>query len=558
MKILLAYPWFLEERPDPVDVAPAPMGLYYVAAALESAGFSVSLHNWHDRDLAHARRVLAGEKPDLVGFSILHGNRFGALDAAAAAKTLDPSVPVVLGGPGASFLWELYLSHYPQVDYVVRGEGEAAMTALARGLKLGEDVSSIPGLVFRDAGGKPVANPPAPPVKDLDSLPEPAASHTFAHVALSRGCAGNCSFCGSPALWGRRVRFHSAEVFAGRIKTLAEKGVTHFYVSDDTFTLNKKRAMAACQKVAGMGLPVTFAAISRVDAVDPEILWWMRKAGCIQLSFGVESGHEATRKFLNKNIEPGDILSAFAATTDAGILPRAYFIYGCPGEGEEVIRANLETMDAIRPLAAVFYMLDLFPGTALYEDFKRRTGTTDHIWLERAEGLAWVRTDPSLSVDTVLSAGRRLREYFARRLPDYALAANPSAPGLEAEHADFLSRLGMTFLQGEYAALPRAMETAEELFSRSLSRGKDARACLGLGMAAQRRRNLAESIEVLERGATWFPRDENLAVCLAVSLLSSGRPEEALKRLSPFSQSPQARHWAARCRQAMERRGPGK
>ena len=110
---------------------------------------------------------------------------------------------------------------------------------------------------------------------------------------------------------------------------------------------------------------------------------------------------------------------AFELTQRYGILARAYFIYGCPGESRATIQETIDLIRAIRPLGAVFYILDIFPGTALYADMKRRLNVTDDIWLKRVEDIMYFETDPALSAEQILEYGRMLREAFYRGLPGF-------------------------------------------------------------------------------------------------------------------------------------------
>ena len=260
------------------------------------------------------------------------------------------------------------------------------------------------------------------------------------------------------------MRFHSPDYFVGQIQRLVSRGLSFFYVSDDTFTLRKRTVIAVCREILARRLAIQWAAISRVDAVDDEILSWMRRAGCIQISYGIESANHDVRRYLDKRIDLSDVRCAFAATRRHGILPRAYFIYGCPGDSQDTMRENLDLIQEIKPLGAIFYLLDLFPGTRLYEDYLQRTGKTDDIWLDRMEDILYFETDPNMDRDMIQFFGRTLRRGFYRMLPSFAgnidLVKDPEFYPL---HADFLSRLAMTFHQGDFSridAIPGKGQTA--------------------------------------------------------------------------------------------------
>lgn len=558
MKILLIYPYFLEERPDPEDVVPCPIGLYWLASVLLEQGHKVEILNWYSRHLLPASldSFLAEKKPDLIGFSVLHANRWGAIDIARIARQVDPAVKIVLGGVGATFSWQHLLDHFPEIDIIVRGEGEQAVPALLRALESdrSEELGNVPGIAYRE-GGKLVATEPPPPLTDLDSLPIPAKYFTYQHLSLTRGCPWDCTFCGSPSIWGRKVRFRSADHFVAELQLLHRRGVRLFYISDDTFTVDKHRVIEICQKILALRLRIAWVAISRVTYVDDEILYWMRVAGCIQISYGVESGSDRIRAVLNKKITRTDIVRAFSLTTRYGILARAYFIYGSPGETRQSIEETLDLIREIKPLAAIFYILDIFPGTALYREFLKRTGASDDIWLERVEDILYCQTDPDLPEPLVLQFGDRLRSQYYAWLPSFAEAIElVDRPEMAPFHADFLARLAMTFSHGDYAQndrVPNPEATAQALYSRALTYHPDCNALLGLAVIRQQHGAHAEVVALLEESIDRYPDSEALNVCLGISLMALQRFEKALKRFLPFENSKQALYYTGNCYQAL-------
>ena len=559
MKVLLIYPYFLVERIHQEEIAVPPIGLYYVAALLLDKGYDVEVLNWQaiDKTPDKIKEVLAEKKPAVIGFSILNANRWGGIEIARIARELNPEVKIVFGGVGATFLWEPLLTHFPEIDYVVTGEGEYPFLHLIRHLE--NDPSAGPekieGIAFRKKG-KPFQSPRPKPFSDLDRLPDPAKYFTFQHVVSSRGCAWDCTFCGSPQFWGRRVRFHSPAYFVDQLERLTRRGVHFFYISDDTFTVNKDRLMAICRGIIDRGLPISWNAISRVNCVDEEILYWMRKAGCIQISYGIESGNERIRKIFNKRIRMEEVKRVFPLTQSFGILARAYFIYGAPGETEETIQETIDLIREIKPLSAVFYILDLFPGTGLYQRLKDNAVLSDDIWLNRIEGLMYSEIDPTLSDEKILAFGRRLRAAFHENVHTYAGQVElVDREELRPLHADFLSRLGLTFSQGDYFKNSQVREketTAVKLFQQALGYAPDHRAYLGLGMLNQKAGAFEESIRVLREGLIHFPESPDLALCLGTSLMNSGEYKEALTTFENVSDSDQASRYAAQCRRILK------
>jgi anaerobic magnesium-protoporphyrin IX monomethyl ester cyclase len=554
LKILLIYPNCLEDRVYAEDARVVPIGIYYIGAVLKENQYDVEILNWHDihKTPRKIEVTLREKKPDVIGFSIVHANRWGGIDISEIAKRILPETKVVFGGIGATFLWEHLLRHFKEIDFAVLGEGEYSFLNLIQCLEKGdnEGIKKIKGIAFRD-GTRIVKTEKAEEIQDLDKLPMPSKYFDFQHLSSSRGCPANCTFCGSPQFWGRKVRFHSPEYFVEQLEQLYRRGITFFYISDDTFTMKKDRVIEICKKINEKDLKITWFSISRVNFVDEEMLYWMRRAGCIQISYGVESGSEKIRNMLNKNIRTDDIKRAFALTTKYGILSRAYFIYGSPGESHETIQETIDLIHEIKPLSTIFYILDIFPGTALYEDFKRRTKLNDDVWLNRIEDTMYFESDSRLSKGMIMDFGQKLRSDYYSHLPEFADTIQlVDQKDLYGSHADFLSRLAMTFSHGDYAsieAIPEKDNVAQRLYERSLSYYPNQRAYLGLGIIMQKQRKYEESVRILSEGMKHFPESEPIAMCLGISYMNLGKYEEALECFQKLPESRDTLQYIADC-----------
>ena len=527
-KILLIYPYFIEDRIHKDEIAAIPIGLYSVGTVLRDNDYDVDILNWHngkDR-IGEIENFLREKQPGWIGFSIMHANRWGAIEIARIAKHLNPDVKIVFGGPGATFLWEHLLENFPEIDFIVPGEGEYVFQDLIRTVDGGGNPESVRGIAFRK-NGRGIRTGDAEPVSDLDKLPFPAKYFKYQHVTSARGCAWQCAFCGSPRFWGNRVRLRSPDHFVRELALLYEKGISFFYFSDDTFTIKKDRVIEICQKIIEKDLNISWYAISRVDCIDEEILYWMRRAGCIQISFGIESGSEKIREKLCKELKTDQIKRALKITTKYGILSRAYFIYGSPGETRETIQETIDLMMEIGPLSVIFYILDLFPGTALYDSLKEQANLTDDLWLNKIEGVMYFETDPAMTEDLILGFGRKLRTAFYENVHRFAEDIElVDREDLYELHADFLSRLGMTFSHGDYSNIPEIREkdkTAKKLFKRSLEYAPNHRAYLGLGILNQKQGDYEASVKILSEGLKIYPENEHLKQCLEISYMNAGK-----------------------------------
>ncbi|OEU67420.1 MAG: B12-binding domain-containing radical SAM protein [Desulfobacterales bacterium PC51MH44] len=558
MKILLIYPYWLEERSNTEDMVVPPIGIYYVGAILKENNYDVEILNWCNINETPEKieNIFLEKKPDIIGFSILQANRWGGIEIARIAKQIDPKVKIVFGGASATFLWEHFLTHFPEIDFVVIGEGEYTFLNLVRCIEKDKDeqIENIKGIAFKK-DGKIVRTETAEPIQDLDQLPVPAKYFEYQHLSLTRGCPGKCTFCASPKFWGPKVRFHSTDYFVDELERLYKKGINFFYFSDDTFSVNKKRVIKICKKILERNLKIVWVAISRVNYMSEEILSWMRKAGCIQISYGVESGSEKIRASLNKKITTSEIEKAFAITIKYGILARAYFIYGCPGENRETIQETIDLIEKIKPLVIHFFVLSLFPGTALYAEYKQKFIVTDDVWLNRIEDIKYFETDPQLSRKLVTSFGQKLRTKFYEQLPAIVDAIELiDKKEFYPLHADFCSRLAMTFDHGDYAgedAIKEKDKIAEKLYKKALQYYPDPRAYLGLGIFNQKNKAYQESVQILSEGVMHFPDHEQLNLCSGVSHMNLGAYKTALSFLLKFQHSKQALGFIVNCYHAL-------
>jgi hypothetical protein len=151
------------------------------------------------------------------------------------------------------------------------------------------------------------------------------------------------------------------------LEVLYKNGIRFFYFSDDAFTMSKERVIEICRRIIEKDLKITWFAISRVTYVNEEVLFWMRKAGCLQISYGIESGSEKIRG-LNKRIRPAHQESICPDNEVWNFV--SLFIYGSPGE-------NCRLSGDDRPHAcdqtslAQFSTSWIFSGTELYEHLKK-------------------------------------------------------------------------------------------------------------------------------------------------------------------------------------------
>ncbi|MRR35680.1 radical SAM protein, partial [bacterium] len=297
-----------------------PTGLGYLNAILRENGFGSSLANLAGVSWRCVEDLLLQERPAILGISVFTHNRFESLRLAALAKKVDPACLTIFGGPHATHAFESILAKHREVDAVVLGEGEETFLDLARAMERGDrSLAGIAGLACRQ--GARIHYSVRAPVADLDALPLPVlhmddawgcdVRRQLEFIITSRGCPAACRFCSSPLFWGKSLRFRSPRAMVDEIRTIRDRyGLIYFSLRDDTFTVRKDRVIEFCRLLLEEKVHILWNCQSRVNAVDEEMLLWMRRAGCECVQYGVESGSERVLACLGKGITPAQVRRA--------------------------------------------------------------------------------------------------------------------------------------------------------------------------------------------------------------------------------------------------------
>jgi len=526
-----------------------PLGLGTLNAVLRRDGFDSRIVNCSAWTWPRTKRFLEAERPDLFGVSVFTFNRHEAMRLAALARAANPRCLIVAGGPHATHLPRHLLAHYPQVDVVVRGEGEETLLDLARARARGdleESLGSIPGVTWRTpargslaAGFSDTAERPV--ILDLDTLPHPSADPAtvgvdpttqFEFIITSRGCPAACTFCSSPEFWGRGMRFRSAANMIEEVRLLRDRhGVVYVSVRDDTFTVSKKRVIDFCRGLIDQKIDLLWDCQSRVNAVDEERLAWMRRAGCTHIQYGVESGSPRMLQRLNKGITVDQVRAAAAATRRVGLGLSIYLITGIESEADEDLESTVRLIEEIRPHDGLVSPMTIYPGTALHEEARARHGLTEDYWVKERREAFYVREDPwtRRSIRTLLAALRRVGRRAAYGPEDFALQRDVVGDcyALRLSAGEFWQRRG---------ALGRAREQYQAILEDN-PRSLWARMRLGaLAMRQGRHAEAAEHYRAARSVAPAFTLARRLlATALAASRARSGAspPGAPARSVSP-------------------------
>lgn len=375
MRVLLINPFYpISETPSP------PLGLAYLAAALEQAGVDVRVldlvvYPYSEQMLAD---LLQDFKPALVGLTAVTMNVDRALSLVRDVKRLAPQVVTALGGPHVTFSASETLEACPDLDIVALGEGERTIVELSAAIEAGAGVGEVKSIAYR-SGSDLRFTARRGFIRDLDTLPMPArrllplgryrALGMPITMTTSRGCPHACIFCVGRRMVGARMRFRSPLQVVDELASLAVLGFHQVNIADDLFTADPPRCMAVCDEILRRGLRIKWTSFARVDTVSPELLVKMKAAGCTAVSFGIESGNSEILASVKKGITLEQVVRAVDMCAGAGVTPFASFILGLPGETPDTLRETIAFGKRLgeRGLVYGFHILAPFPGTAVHE-----------------------------------------------------------------------------------------------------------------------------------------------------------------------------------------------
>lgn len=353
------------------------LGLLYIAAYLEDKNIECDVLDFQ-ATLASPEEMEAAIRVcdyDFYGITATTPLAHNAYLISKIIKQEKPDATVVLGGVHPTALPEESFME-GDVDYVVRGEGEEIFYRLVSG----ENAASINGISYRKDGKIIHVGPPGV-VHDLDSLPYPAFHKVnlslykpavgaykrtpAINMTATRGCPGKCTFCNSAA---SKLRKRSAEHIFGEMKMLVEKyGIKEICFYDDTFTVYPENINKLCSLITKNKLDVTWSCFARTDCISDEMLGQMKKAGCHQVMYGIESVNKQILINIRKPIQKEKNEFAVALARKHGITSRCTFMLGNPGETAETMDETIKFALKLDPDIALFNITVPYPGTEMFD-----------------------------------------------------------------------------------------------------------------------------------------------------------------------------------------------
>lgn len=402
IKCVLISPPNTTENPNYIDDLPGsfaknpPLGLAYIAAVLRDNGIEVSIIDAvsvpskkfpaelnFGLTVDEVKEMVYEKKPDFVGITVYTSLYNNALELAKKIKNVCPNTIIVLGGPHIFSQHRQVIEDEDCVDFCIRGEGEFTFLELINTISDKKDLKNIKGITFKK-NGEIIVNPDRTFIKDLDSLPFPArellpndvykgvmvlgGKKDFNTISCSRGCPFSCHFCDVNVVWGRKQRRRTPKNVLDELEYIYKKyKIKSLRFEDDLFCANNKWAIEVCKGIIERRLDIAWETTGRIGVMSEELLYWMKKAGCKVIDYGIEFGNQRILDFAVKGFELNQVYDTVKMTKKAGIAIKGLFMIGYPTETKETIEDTIGLSKHLMLDYALFTIATPFPGTELYE-----------------------------------------------------------------------------------------------------------------------------------------------------------------------------------------------
>ncbi|MBO3803280.1 MAG: cobalamin-dependent protein [Candidatus Brockarchaeota archaeon] len=407
MKVLFVEPpkdrWFVMG-----EYLPPPYGILQLAAFLEGEVKDVEIKvldcQAERLDWKGLGREIESFGPDVVAPSGLATcNAYAVVRTLEAAKEANPDVLAVAGGQHFTATARESLETYPEIDVIVRGEGELTLADLVRARSEKRPLSEVDGISFRSGGGVR-NNPDRRQIESLDSLPFPGyhfVEHLvgeyhfstmagrkagYALIEGSRGCQHRCTFCSQWRHWQGSWRAKTPKRVADEIEfCYSNYGSRFVWLTDDNFGFGKRAGELADEILdRGIAGDLMWFVQARCDDVvrHQDLLPKLRRSGLSWVLLGVESDRERALDSYRKGIGPEDARLAVKLLKENGIFAHAMFIIGGREDSAESISGLREFVNQLDPDLAIFGILTPFPGTEVYEEASKRGWIEDTNWAD--------------------------------------------------------------------------------------------------------------------------------------------------------------------------------
>ncbi|HSO20361.1 MAG TPA: radical SAM protein [Desulfosarcina sp.] len=303
-----------------------------------------------------ASRLILDSRPDILLFTVHGLNHVIILKLAAIIKKTRPSAFIIVGGVGPTLKARQALERCPDIDIVVKGEGEPVLGRLIAEIVGNRDFSTVPSIVYR-RNGEVVENPRRF-LSPEDPFPKPDYSlvrmaeytdhnraHPYVHpgfvlIESGRGCPHACAFCAPAKMWGSTVRYRPIPEIIEEMRFLARQGGDFSFFTQDN--LEEKFMRALSEALVKGNVAISWGCYSRLDRLSDEIAPLLSKAGCRLIFTGFETPNRSTQKAIRKVLSSSDAFTKLQHYNRHGIKLICSFIAGFPDESEDDLANTMQ------------------------------------------------------------------------------------------------------------------------------------------------------------------------------------------------------------------------
>jgi anaerobic magnesium-protoporphyrin IX monomethyl ester cyclase len=414
MKIVLINPPRIMKLISAAMKPAPPLGLAFIASSLEAAGHTVTVldclaegaesYSYFSPDImlngltnTETAQLIPADT-EVIGLSIMFsGNWIQNRTLIDHLGEQFPQATIIAGGEHITSCPEFCISNTKHLSACIVGEGEETVVELIEAIANKTPFSQVQGISYRDTNNTASSTPRRTRIRELNEIPRPAW-HLFplalyqensiilgvdrgtASLPLlaTRGCPYVCTFCSSPQMWGTKYSMRTVADVADEIEEFYHRyGARNFDFYDLTAIIRKQWIIDFCKELLSRKLDITWQipAGTRSEAIDSEVAYWLRKSGCVNITYAPESGSPETLKAIKKKVNLKDMLRSINHSYKEGMNIKINFIIGFPHEHHSHIWQSIKFLIQASKAGVHDMVPSIFspyPGSELFKQLQQQ------------------------------------------------------------------------------------------------------------------------------------------------------------------------------------------